>query len=1707
MAKVSIPPVTANGDMMSSKVKMDATENGSSERVQFEHGVSSQSLNVQNADDHDEDKKENDVEDDSSEESTRKSDSGTDKYSMSSIPETKIFVADLKRLSQKSSSWKEALGVLCNSDERFIDYFIYLGGLDPLLNFLNSNKEKRTTIRLANFLLRAVSGFHICQDLDLKKDICERTEFLLSHSSGVVRAAITKLHNTLKESGIVEKGDHSTKPLRKVSNCEESEVIHDKVHKYGSEINGKWAYLLAPDFGVFRELEYSISPDCTSSSSNSSSSSSSSSSNSVIDTSKFIPGKSWVFCKVLDFNDSQSKHQIKLFGVIEKEFLKEERERNTIDEKVVELILNRSNIRFLSDEEGEDTQRLLFSNKQEPEGCGADNEDSSKSTSHRESKPGDVARSGTFPKKRYVATTKTIKERLAALDQTVVRMHVRQWQAAQAPLRRPRRGTTRSPTPIFLARTLNKEPCIETLAPYEEGLDTVLGLKTISQNKSQNKQQNKYLEERNVMKNAAVLKQKLSLYPGVNWSKHQHAWRASTFEGCEHRHIGFFDSEQEAWRAVYTFREASKWRIIGPPPRPLPEGNVEPPQENRYSDQRCAFPGVSWSARGQIWKAETGYRGIRVSLGTFNSSNMAWRAVCAKRRHLRWPAKSAGQHRVGALKKKSKKTIIVDTKMVNRSSKRRQHSPTLGPGLRKYVSWNMFQKLHRGRQVTSHEWRAYNTSLGKRPSEPIARNKEFSWLPSPADTSQGKGNRRSTKPVDDRGRKRHHRVASTGTGSETKRVASSPRTVGRPKNEKVPQPQKLKQQQQQQQLPKHTRNFVSQRRRESRSSHPPSRNVTEKAKPAKKEATKKSGKSSLSTKELYDRLGEYQDHFLEPSSALIWLMSASPTKFRRLLVPPRFRMPESHQGTGGYATAFERLQLVVTEADKSGSRWHRWYAGPHVSLENIQVALRKRLEEAVSMQEKMDDTTLIKKSVSKSSESQAIAPSQNHSKTVKKENDVTIQNCAQSPLSSQVMSSDCKSTKKVTEKVDSINSMSIEEEGKDTAIARNGVKKPLDLSPISHKLTLPSACEKDTNAKDAKESSKNKSDKEKEGEGDKEDATHGDSQSRRGVTKITAEKKNKRRKRNSLHIKDADLSESAKAIPTQSKKRRSVTDTNSHTTKNSSNTTVSPVTRRKRGRSIEEEPRKPINLRPRNKRMTTSPGNVDNSVRATIKNEKNSAKDSSTNAAEASDTSTETPAVSASSSDCEEPHLTNLLQGKWESSYQGIRTDPCVTGKQVLFRNGTKYAFMHVGKQYTIDGIWALDRQVSTNDMMVWRHIRRKRAEPVLWTRKEMPSRKAKQSPKSHHNNSNTSVVGQTKKTAITKVAALSTPPAELDRKFQKSHQKHKDDAATVSNTKEDDTLAAAAESTRAMPRNHVKTQQPQNKVPKGLVDYSKVSNPPQSGMKKNLYEPTATLKSKNQLQLARKSLPKEDLAPNTQQQQHKMKRRRNVKAKTMHSQGLMTPPMNAGSNNIIGQVDRGLERSSVNGEAADLNVMAVAQLLASFQQQDDNKLEDDEDDADDGHEGNQYQPYSHPEEEEEDRITSMHQDDDRSIAGFDNYSENDDSPYNDGTLTRQQGASRIKNRHCSSEDEIAASRSTSNHAKADFYPCFGCGGEIMVLEGQDTVECERCGNKAMSYRYTNCSTAVANLLRSAERQFTNSVKGFRGYNRHGHGEWVEERK
>ena len=466
---------------------------------------------------------------------------------------------------------------------------------------------------------------------------------------------------------------------------------------------------------------------------------------------------------------------------------------------------------------------------------------------------------------------------LGALESAVVRMRMRGWNtAAQTPLRqRRRRGQKTLPRvtyPTFLNDTLAAIPArdaVISLGSSTHPPRSVDYTHADSQNASSS--------------SLTVLRARASSLPGVTWAAVQDAWRAAAVspDGKTRAHLGYFDSEDDAWRAVIAFHATQDWPLQSPAPHPVSRGKATAAAEEKspWEFENFRLPGVSWDSNRGAWAAVAGHRGTKLRLGWFRSRRRAWEAVCKKRKQLRWPAKSPAAQATpasGALMK----AVGRKTERPSGWSKGQSTDPDLAHDVQEFVPWRVFRVVF-GDDASA--WRVVNDKLTRQYGV------------------------------------RHSDSGNDSADEKSKNGAR--RAMGSSKS--APEPAPLS-------------DVAIQEPPPSTATTPPS---------------KEEEPQAMSVDELYAALEGFESHLTNPQSALVWLMDAAPTKFRRLLVPPRNRLPPSVQGSGGYAAAFERLQLTVTDADKTGSRWHRWYAAPHLDLLRIQQAIRRRWDEAAPLRQ------------------------------------------------------------------------------------------------------------------------------------------------------------------------------------------------------------------------------------------------------------------------------------------------------------------------------------------------------------------------------------------------------------------------------------------------------------------------------------------------------------------------------------------------------------------------------------------------------------------------------------------------------------------------------------------------------------------------------------------------------------------------------------
>jgi hypothetical protein len=134
-------------------------------------------------------------------------------------------------------------------------------------------------------------------------------------------------------------------------------------------------------------------------------------------------------------------------------------------------------------------------------------------------------------------------------------------------------------------------------------------------------------------------------YKGVSWDKRAHKWEASIGVDGKHKHLGRFDSREDAARA---YNEAAKrlhgnFARLNEIPSPNPDPNIDDIDGNGVDDQphtnsrklhRCrrqrnntsGYKGVSWNKQCSKWRAGIEVNGRGINLGDFDSKEDAARA-------------------------------------------------------------------------------------------------------------------------------------------------------------------------------------------------------------------------------------------------------------------------------------------------------------------------------------------------------------------------------------------------------------------------------------------------------------------------------------------------------------------------------------------------------------------------------------------------------------------------------------------------------------------------------------------------------------------------------------------------------------------------------------------------------------------------------------------------------------------------------------------------------------------------------------------------------------------------------------------------------------------------------------------------------------------------------------------------------------------------
>ena len=149
-----------------------------------------------------------------------------------------------------------------------------------------------------------------------------------------------------------------------------------------------------------------------------------------------------------------------------------------------------------------------------------------------------------------------------------------------------------------------------------------------------------------------------SEYVGIGWDKKRRKWRAQISHGGKGQHLGCFDDEREAARAVDTAarrlrgadahggRSGKNWLRLNFPT----DGEVKRAKERgallTEEDKVAAaaasllqgpseFVGVRWFKRDHKWMAQIGHKGKNQHLGNFDDEHEAARVVDTAARRLR----------------------------------------------------------------------------------------------------------------------------------------------------------------------------------------------------------------------------------------------------------------------------------------------------------------------------------------------------------------------------------------------------------------------------------------------------------------------------------------------------------------------------------------------------------------------------------------------------------------------------------------------------------------------------------------------------------------------------------------------------------------------------------------------------------------------------------------------------------------------------------------------------------------------------------------------------------------------------------------------------------------------------------------------------------------------------------------------------------------
>jgi hypothetical protein len=177
-------------------------------------------------------------------------------------------------------------------------------------------------------------------------------------------------------------------------------------------------------------------------------------------------------------------------------------------------------------------------------------------------------------------------------------------------------------------------------------------------------------EEEKAAAAAASEQQGPSVFVGVSWRKERRKWKAQIRHDGEKQHLGYFDDELEAARAVDTVarqlrgedahggQSGKNWNRLNFPT----EGEVKGAKDRgallTEEDKTAAaaaselqgpsaFVGVSWNKRRRKWMAQTWHGGKNHHLSFFDDEREAARAVDTAARRLRGEeAHSGGLNRV-----------------------------------------------------------------------------------------------------------------------------------------------------------------------------------------------------------------------------------------------------------------------------------------------------------------------------------------------------------------------------------------------------------------------------------------------------------------------------------------------------------------------------------------------------------------------------------------------------------------------------------------------------------------------------------------------------------------------------------------------------------------------------------------------------------------------------------------------------------------------------------------------------------------------------------------------------------------------------------------------------------------------------------------------------------------------------------------------------